>query len=227
MGTILASVLIEEIRRLSFDQGTSPRRSDDDLLAILCSGQRQAAIFKPDISVDNDTMQLASGTKQAVPDSCIQLISLVRNMGTDGETPGRIILIEDLDKFSIKNPYWHAADTSSEVRFYFFNNKDPKHFYNYPPQPTTGRGYVEGIFAVPPTDIADVDHAINIDDIYSTALVDWSMYRINEQDAQISPYARANAIKNWNMFVQALGRMDLTRQQDSPAKDKEDQSNAN
>jgi hypothetical protein len=221
MGTILASTLIAEARNATFDTVATYRWSDAAHLAILNAGQRQAAIYKPDISVNNAAVQLVAGTKQSIPSGATALIKLTRNMGTDGSTPGRTISVEDFELFSQHNPYWHMHDASAEVRYLLFDKKDPARFYVYPPQPSSNQGYVEQVYAVPPTDIASVGAAINLDDVYYNALLDYDIYRISQNEANINPFAPARELKHWNLFVTALGRLDLLRDTRTPKKDEE------
>jgi hypothetical protein len=216
MGSIVFTTLIAACRKDTFDTSADPRHSDADYLAWGNAGQRQMAIYKPDVSVSNRAERLSGGTLQAVPADAIGFARLVRNMGLDGHTPGKVIECEDLDAFSRKNPYWHMADPAAEVRYYFFKTDDPKHFYVYPPQPATGAGHVEGIFYTAPAAMANVNAVLSVDDIYSGPLQDYLMFRIYDADSAVSPYADAAAVKHWNAFVQALGRLDLTKQTDSP-----------
>lgn len=225
MGTILLSALIAQARSVTMDEGEVPRHSNDDYLALANAGQRQMAIYKPDVAVTNAARQLASGTKQSVASAATAFIKLTRNMGTDGQTPGRTILYEDMERFSRHNPHWHMADAGAEVRFYLFDVKDPKVFYVYPPQPAANQGWVEEVDAVAPTDITSAGHAIGVDDIYSNALVDYMLFRIFEIESSINPYAAAKELAHWNLFVTALGRLDLLKVQSSP-KEPQEQNNA-
>jgi hypothetical protein len=226
MGTILLSQLVQEARGATLDLGETPRHDDPRYLGLGNAGQRQMAIYKPDVSVANEAVQLAAGTKQQIPSGGTVFIKLTRNMGTDGQTPGRTIAFEsDMERFSRRNPYWHAADTSSEVRFYLFDPKDPRRFYTYPPQPQSSTGWAEMIYGTPPADIAAIGDPISVDDIYANALLDYMLYRIFKIEATINPYAPAKSTDHWNMFVTALGRMDLVKQTNSP-KNSEEPANA-
>jgi hypothetical protein len=180
------------------------------------------AIYKPDVSTENTPVALSEGTKQEIPSAGTVLIKLTRNMGADGSTPGRTIAFEpDMERFNRRNPYWHTSDASAEVRFFLFDPKDPRRFYVFPPQPSSGNGYVEMVYATPPPVIAAIDDPISVDDIYANALLDYMLYRIYKIEATINPYAPAKSTDHWNMFVTALGRMDLVKQLNSPKQSEE------
>lgn len=222
MGTVLASILIARAGRILLDAGND-RWTAADLFDDCNAGQAEAALLKPDVSVTNDNVVLVAGTKQSIPAAGTQLIKLVRNMGTNGTTPGRTIeLKDDMEAFSKKFPFWHKATAAPEVRYYFFDERDPKNYWVYPPQPASGFGYVNRIFAVAPADIvagAGPSYAvvITIDDIYQNVLLDFMLHRAFVKDAAMSPNAAARALAHYAQFATALGRKDLLETRDDPS----------
>lgn len=217
MGTILLSSLIGQARPVAMDDGAVLRHGDEKFLAWANAGQRQAAIYKPDVCVANAALQLVPGTKQAIGAGGTVFVRLSHNMGSDGLVPGRAIVFKDFDRFSEANPYWHAADPSAEVRYCLFDARDPKVFYVYPPQPAAGCGWAQQVYGKAPDDIASVNDPIMIDDINANVLVDYMLFRLFKEDATINPFAPAKSQDHWNMFVSALGRMDLVEKQNGPA----------
>jgi hypothetical protein len=218
MGTILASELIAAVRDPIFDKNPASQRwSDLELLALLNAGQRQAAIFKPDVSVKNAVVQLVAGPLQAIPADGTAFVRLTCNMG-GGATPGRAIQYEDFDGFSKRNPFWQTSDPSPVVRYYLYIKEDPRNFYIYPPQPSSGMGYVREVYGSAAVPVSDPDSPINIDDVYSDALVDYMAYAVSEVEEYVNPYAAARSVKHWNKFVSALGRMDLLKKELMPKK---------
>jgi len=187
-----------------------------DLFTFLKTCQRKIASIKPDASVTNASVQLATGTKQSIPTGGIQLINVTRNMGTDGSTAGEAIQFCDLATMNDLNPDWNTDTASATVQNYIFDSKNPKSFYVYPPQPGSDQGYVEEVYAVTPADPASIAAAITLDDIYEPALLHMLLHMVYSIDAAQSPYASQQSQYHWNMAVTLLDRKDLKEQTDAP-----------
>jgi len=221
MGTVLASTIMARAAGVLLDAGYA-RWTEAFLFDYANAGQQEAALLKPDISVSNENAVLVAGTKQSIPAAGTQLIKLVRNMGiSPGTTPGRVIELADMDEFSRKFPFWHQATAAATVRFYFFDPRDPKNYYVYPPQPSSGFGYVNQIYALSPTDMVAgagpvYTVAITIDNIYQNVLMDYMLYRAYSKDAAMTPNAAARAQAHYAQFATALGRKDLLEKADDP-----------
>lgn len=222
MGTILASKIVDDAED-ALNDSSNATWAASRLLKWLNLGKREAAILKPDIKVSNavTSSALAEGTKQDISSDGIQFIKLTRNYGTDGLTIGVAITYEDMKDMDSINPDWHTDTASATVQHYLFDPKDPKHYYVYPPQPSSDRGYVELVESAIPTDVA-IDEAIDVDDIYESVLLDYILFRAYAEDSAHSLYAAQRSVGYWNKFVEALGRKDLREEMDSPkGKDKQ------
>lgn len=215
MGTVLASKIAADAAELLFDE--DGRFTTSDHLKFINAGQKQALIFKPDISVSNSAVQLAAGTKQSISATGISFIKLTRNMGlSPGATPGKVIYHMDMDALDNQDADWHTATPSATIELYTFDPKDPKHFYIYPPQPGTGQGYAEQVECVLPTEIALIGDVITIDDIYETALLNYDVYRCCLIDAKQSDLARQLAAFHYTQFVQILTGKEMSETQSEP-----------
>lgn len=216
--TVLASKIIGEAAEGLFDP-TYVRHTEVSLLAYLNAGQKQAVIFKQDVSVSNSSVQLVAGVKQTI--TGIALIRAVRNMGTDGATPGKAIrFVPDMDRFTNKNPNWVTDTANAEVQIYMFDDRNPGVFYTYPPQPSSSMGYIELIQSTVPSTIATTGDAITIGDEYEDLLLNYVMSRALYVDAKHNPYAAEKAVMHWNLFVTGLGRKDLAEKINSPKENK-------
>lgn len=193
MGTITVASTLEKVQIILQDQTGIRWPSETELLGWLNDGQREVLILKPNAYVVNGVRQLDAGTKQNLPANGIQLVDVVRNMGSAGITPGRSIRIASREILDAQAPDWHASTPSATVRHYIYSPLDPKHYYVYPPQPASGRGYVEEIYAaVPPN--ATANGTISLDDIYNNVLIDYVLYRAYSKDAEYAANAaRASA----------------------------------
>ena len=192
MGTITAKAVIEKAQIILQD-ATGIRWPDStELLGWLNDGQREVLILKPNAYVKNEAMSLAAGTKQSIPTNGIQLIDLTRNLGTDGNTPGRAIRIVMREILDAQNPDWHTDTPSQVTKHYTFTPLDPKHFYFWPP--ATGSTKAEVVYAAVPESIASLNATITLDDIYTNVLVDYILYRAYSKDTDYAADpARAGA----------------------------------
>lgn len=183
MGTIVASTLINKAQIILQDLTGVRWPSNTELLGWLNDGQREVLVYKPNANVKHASHKLATGTCQSLPEDCVQLIDIPRNMGTDGLTPGRAIRLAVREVMDAQVPGWHSARASAEVRHFMYSALDPKTFWVYPPQPATGQGYVDLTYSATPSN-ATLDGFIQIDDIYANVLVDYILYRAFSKDTE-------------------------------------------
>lgn len=184
MATVTVSSVIGKVQTILQDT-TGIRWPSDELLGWLNDGQREIVLYKPNAFVKNTAVKLVSGTKQTLPADGVQLIDVVRNMGTSGGTPGRAIRITMREILDSQTPNWHAEAASDVVKHYMYTVLDPKTYYVYPPQPASNTSYVELIYGAAPTN-ATLDGVITLDDIYQTILVDYSLYRAYSKDTEFA-----------------------------------------
>ena len=156
-----------------------------ELIDWLNAGQIEIVLLKPEASVTNESIVLVvAETKQSLPTTGIQLLDIVRNMGTSapGNTPGRAIRLIKRRVLDEQVPDWHSEAGDAVVKHFMFDDRDPKHFYVYPPQPAATPGYVEVIYSSAPATVA-AGNDISIDDVYANALLDYILYRAYSKDA--------------------------------------------
>ncbi len=201
MGTINSNTIISKAGKVLSDV-TGVRWDSAELLGWLNSGQREISIFKPNSNVKASVVQLVKGTRQSLPADAMQLIDVVRNMGTDGLVPGRSIRQTDRETLDSALPTWHAAKPSAVVKNYIFNPLDPKNYYIYPPQPATGQGFVELVHGAIPVDVV-ANGVIAIDDIYETVLLDYMLYRAFSKDSEYADQSKSD--KYFGAFSNAMG----------------------
>lgn len=202
MGTILASAIVDKAEIILQDT-TNTRWDPAELLGWLNDGQREAVSLKQFANDKNQNLLLVTGTKQTIPADGISLLEVVRNMGTNGATPGPAVRIVDREALDAAVPNWHAATAAAEVKHYVFDQRDPTHFYVYPPQPAANQGYVEIIYAAAPADIA-LGTAITLDDVYANAILDYILYRAYLKDSD-SPVNAQRAANHYAAFGNSLG----------------------
>jgi hypothetical protein len=183
----------------------------DELLTWLNDAQLAVVQFRPDAYTQVRNFQLATGTLQAIPSGDLRLISVTRNMGADGLTPGRAIRYVEREELDLSDPDWHTATAAAEVRHYVYDDRIPKQFWCYPQQPGAGQGYIEAVCsAVPPAMTIDGVNGENatsnlgLDDIYLNPILQFVVYRGYSKDAE---YAQIGdkADLAFREFLQLLG----------------------
>lgn len=207
MAIIKATDIVTKVLTTLQDDGTHWTKSE--LLGWFNDGQREIVKYRPDASVAHRQVVLVTGTVQAIPATDLRLIGFVRNMGVGGAVPGRAIRDIDRDDLDTQNPDWHMDTAAAAVERGIFDDRDPKVFYVYPPQPGSGMGTIEIITSVPPVDCtisgvngAGADTVISLDDIYANDLYNYTMAQALSKEAE---YANPSAGSGYRqVFMQSV-----------------------
>lgn len=196
-----AAGLLQDINHLTWLEA--------DLLLYLNDGVRQIVVKKPDANPVNAVVQLVAGSKQAIPSGGLAMMDITRNMGAAGLTPGNNITLVDKAVLGAVLPNWTGVTASATVIHWIYDQKDPKVFYVYPPQPGTGMGYVEMVYSAVPGAIV-IGAVIPIDDGYENALLNFILYRawLKKQPALAQGY--------WNLFLSDLGLREKEEDENDP-----------
>lgn len=201
------SDIITPAARTLFDK-TNVRWEADELLDYVNDGQLATVLLRPDANSINEVVQLKGGTLQSIPAGGIRLLRVTRNMGADGNTPGRAIRECSRDVLDNSVPDWHYANAALAVQHYIFDNADPKRFYVYPcVQGTEGAPAnceIEIIYSAAPARAQTADDVLTLGDQYQPALIDYVLYRAFTKDTNFAGnIQRANA--HLQAFSAALG----------------------
>ena len=184
MGTVTAKSIIDKATIQLIDLANI-RWTRAELLAWLNDGMRQTVVIQPSASSTTAVVQLQPGTRQYIPADGWLLLSVYRNMGATGTTPGRAIRIVSREIIDNFNPDWHTDKPTAEVRNYMYTNQDQLAFYVYPPN--TGTQQIELNYSVQVADLTSESQVIPIFDIFQSALVDYILYRACSKDAEYAP----------------------------------------
>lgn len=209
---MLASDIILSVGN-SLQDAQFVRWTIDELLGYLNQGQVEVALYKPNASVTSIAYQLTQGSKQTLPSGGLSLIDVVRNMGTDGATPGAAIRVVSRGVLDAQIPGWHLSSAANTVvKHYTYTPLDPLHYYVYPPQPGSGRQFVELVYSSQPGDVAAngglmPTGTINIPDIYGPALYNYVMFRAYSKDAEYAADANLAQVYYGAFQQQLLGKV--------------------
>lgn len=226
MATTVKAILDKAAKVLHDFNGLKWTRAE--LLAWLNDGIRQIVVVQPDATNTIAVIKLASGTRQSLPAGGWLLLNVIRNMGTDGATPGRAVRMISRTLINGFNPSWHADTASATVNNYIYDLADQTNFFVYPPN--TGTGYVEINYSNQPANLTAETDNIPVFDIYQGALVDYILYRACTKNVDYAPGAQlaAGFLSTFLATIEAkeLSEIKLTPDQslgprNQPAKDKE------
>lgn len=220
MSTITAKEIIDAAV-VTLQDDTNVKWTRPELLGYLNDGQREIVLAKPDSYAKNQSLQLVAGTKQTIPPDGIMFMRIMRNMGVNGTTPGRVVRELDIRILDEQSPDWHTAAAVAQSQHYCRSPQDPKHFYVYPPQPAVAPGQVEIVYSATPSSVAVETGLITLDDIYKTPLIHYILYRAYTKDAE---YAREDAAgaAAYKVFSQLIGiknQADMANQVQAKAKE--------
>jgi hypothetical protein len=179
----------------------------DQLISWMNEAQSIICDLAPTSTSTTISVLLSAGTKQTTPEDSRRLIKVVRNMGADGDTPGRAVSKVHGATLDQNDPNWHGATASTEVKGYVFDfNDDPLTYYVTPP--SDGTNYLEIVYSAEPTSITSEDDPISVPDRYSAYLFEWLMYKCLSRDSVDTPnYQRGQAHKQtfFNMMGGKIG----------------------
>jgi len=221
MQSIKVYKLIDEVARQLLDDNND-RWTREELNTWLNEAQRVTVVLKPNAGSLNKIIQLVPGTKQDLPADGVSLLKITRNLGVDGNTPGRTISIVDQQSIDTLNLDWHTGDPNSSVENYVYDaQSDPKIFYVYPPQPSSDTGHIELVYSAIPADVTDDKDSespvetISIADEYEPAIKNYMLFRTYAKEGD-TPTGAAKAGAYWDLFLQILGVKEVKEVQFDP-----------
>lgn len=197
---ILVSEILDRVSILLSDEEFTRWPKEELILWIndapgALLARRPAAISRTSVHT------LVTGTKQAIPTDGILLLDVVRNMGMDGATPGRVIRRSDRQQIDDADPDWHTKMAKQVIQQYTFDDRVPKEFYVYPPAVAGVK--VELVDAALPATVEDEDDTLDIGIEYMDPVVNYVVYRANSKDFEYADGAVAAAY--YRAFEASLG----------------------
>jgi hypothetical protein len=197
----LAALQIQDITGATWDENTV-------LIPYLNLAILEIIGLKPEAYPISKVLALAAGPVQALPSGDLALIDLKYNLTGSASPyiPGEAIRPVDKALIDDKLPTWMTDSPSDTVSFVISDDRDPKVYYVYPPQPTSPSpsNHVMALVSTPPTELDDVDDTFPLDDSYKVPCIDYIVYRVLIEETTI-PNAQAKAGTFLQKFYQDLG----------------------
>jgi len=201
MGTITGTAIVASASEVVRDPSNVEWTTANGL-GWINDGQRAICVARPDASATVVDLTLVAGTKQSITGR--RLLSIIRNMGADGATPGNGIRQVNRDVMDEYDPTWHTADTATTVQEYMYDSRFPTIFYVSPPVPASPVVHIEAIQSVTPTDLNALADPITLDDVYAPVLIEWVLYRFFGRDHETTANGQ-RAMRHLENFYKLLG----------------------
>ncbi len=201
MPTLTAAYTIDRAE-LVLQDTTNIRWAEAELLGWFNDAQREIVMLRPDTYAQSVSHPLVNGTRQVIPAAGYQLIKVVRNMGSNGTTPGRVVRKVPEEQLDASTPDWHAATPAAVTLHYTFDPRQPRVFYVYPP--AIASNTVELVYSAAPPPLAAKTDVQILDDVYANPLLDYVLYRAYSKDAESTSNAQ-RALAHYQAFAASIG----------------------
>lgn len=199
------SVIVDECERRYNDTDNDTMSASDWLNWYNLAVEALVSIFPRAYTVAKTWQLTASETVQSIPTGDLRLMRLIRNMGSDGATPGEVIRgplnMEALDGY---NQTWTEDTAQTYIEEYFYDPEIPEQFLCWPPVHASTAVYVYGVVSTLPTRATDADtDDIAIPLAYRPDLEEFMMYLAYSPDDENSPnFTRAE--RHWGHFKELI-----------------------
>lgn len=175
--------------------------SRERLRHYLTDAQRALVGLRPEAYTVSESVQLEPGVRQELPKDGTWIVDVVRNLGSDGETPRRVIREVSRKDLDAASPRWPEAKTQEEAINWARDERDPRRYYVYPPQPDPA-GYVELVYTPAPPAVNDEKDELAVSEIYVPALVDYVLSWALSMETDAAQVEKAQS--HYQRFVAAV-----------------------
>lgn len=177
---------------------------------FLNAALREVALQRPDAVAKLEVARLQPGPRQIlsslnVAKTPLSLLSIVRNMGANGATPGPAVIEVARESLDYSDTSWVAGEGQVEVQNYAYDKlNDPNIFWVSPPVSNSVNVYVELSYAAEPDLVEAETDIIGVPSIYAGPLEMWMLYLILSGDTSEANMGRAQHF--FQAFYQGLGK---------------------
>lgn len=197
------SDVISRVRSILNDaDATGYRWTDAEFRDAINDAQGLIAVYRPDAFVVDTVATLAAGTKQTLPTGGYRLLDVIRNIGSDGATPGRAIRPTDRDTLDAYDPYWHTNTKKNEVKNFIYDERNTNVYYVNPPVNAGVKAQI--VYAKRPTTLTANTDDLAIAESYFEPVVLFTLFRAYAKEADYGGNAQL-AASYLSLFASILG----------------------
>ena len=208
MANVTIGHIIENLVQVTLNDIGGDTWDQETLLDWANQGERKIVSLVPQANPVIESVALDAGVKQSIPSGGIAFIKVIRNMGTDGTTTGRVVTPSSVEALAAFAPDWTSETAVAAIYNAMPEPLDPTTYYVSPP--ADGSNYVELEYSDTPT-VIDYDgsgtwktSSPTIKEGYVDPLVNYILYRAFSQDSGVQG-TRQRAIDALGAFYQGLG----------------------
>lgn len=204
MSTIKVVDVLAQATYMLTDAG-AVRWPNDNLLTWFNEAQLALVARRPDSLATNESFVCVAGAKQTLPATALRLIDIIRTVGGSAITKVARTLLDS----HIRD--WYTRPESAVIEHYVYDDRDPKHFYLYPPALVSTP--IEIIYSTAPAAVVIANFAtdtqvIDVDDTFANALQEYILYKAWMKDAEHAGNVNRASL-HYQQFLQAIG--DITQ----------------
>lgn len=189
-----AGLLLSDTAHLRWTEGA--------LLDLVNEARLQVALARPDASTRTEAVLLVPGTAQRLPARGLRLLDVIRNMGTDGATPGSPVRRVDRSLLDALDLAWHAG-AGAEVSHYAQDDLIPDRYHVHPGAPGDPALWLEVAYSFAPEALESAGEDMGLAEVYGGPVLDWVLFRAFGADTE-SRESRERADAHLGSFYQGL-----------------------
>lgn len=192
--------------------------AQNERIRWLNAAVRQVLVVRPDAHTETATVQLVAGPYQTIPTGHLKFLALIKNMGTDGATPGRVIRQVDREATDLADPTWQAMAGATEIDAVMVDPDDPLAFWVYPPVHATTAVYALLRTSVAPDPIAlttdspayKATDELDMPLVYQSPIIDYAAYRcFSSNRAEAAQAMAAGFLASFNTSLGVKSQKDF------------------
>lgn len=179
------------------------------LLDFLNAGIRTVAGLRPDATARTTAIRLQPGEQQQLPADALTLMTITRNMGADGNTPGSAVFPIAPEVLRAMSCNGLATDTDIEA-YAFDRSVSPRTFEVFPAVRNGASLWVLASYSAVPGVVTGAGQTLPIPDTFQGALIHAVLYSVFSGDSEGS-----NAAKMQHHYQAMLQELELKQTVDS------------
>lgn len=179
-----AGDIVRRAKRILQERGDGIRWTNGELIGWLNEAYIAVATQRPDAHSRIDTVTLKAGAKQALPSDGLRAMEVISD--SEGGSPR----LTTRRMLSTMRPGWQREKEGGRFEFYVLDEMNPATFWLYPPAKEGSEAEVSyvGKPAQHEGESLDAvgDAPISVSERFTTALLDFVLYRAFAKDAEVA-----------------------------------------